>query len=171
MLKININSITVDPEPFQTEVDPASLDLGPEALVREPAQVEFQIHRMGEKVYIRGEVTTSVDLKCARCLAGYTQPLRAKLTLLAVPGAGDEAQAGANEQPLGEEDPTLIYYAGDQLDLLSEVRGALILALPMKPLCAGTCPGLCPHCGARLAEGPCACPPPGPFSDLKNYQS
>jgi len=29
-----------------------------------------------------------------------------------------------------------------------------VLALPFQPLCTDDCPGLCPDCGARLADEP-----------------
>jgi uncharacterized protein len=29
-----------------------------------------------------------------------------------------------------------------------------VLALPFQPLCTEDCPGLCPECGARLADDP-----------------
>ena len=38
-------------------------------------------------------------------------------------------------------------------DLLEPVlRDAVVLALPLSPLCRDDCPGLCPDCGARLAD-------------------
>jgi uncharacterized protein len=30
----------------------------------------------------------------------------------------------------------------------------VVLALPQAPLCRDDCPGLCPQCGARLADDP-----------------
>ena len=36
---------------------------------------------------------------------------------------------------------------------------ALLVALPLKPLCREDCAGLCPQCGANLNEGPCGCEP------------
>ena len=38
-------------------------------------------------------------------------------------------------------------------------RDAVLLELPLAPLCRPDCAGLCPTCGADLNEGPCACPP------------
>lgn len=48
---------------------------------------------------------------------------------------------------------------GDQLDLGPLVRDAVVLGLPLAPLCHEGCRGLCPTCGANLNEGPCDCPP------------
>ena len=40
------------------------------------------------------------------------------------------------------------------LDLETVLRDAVVLALPHNPLCGPDCPGLCPECGARLADDP-----------------
>ncbi len=41
---------------------------------------------------------------------------------------------------------------GDLLDLEQVCRDAVLLALPLSPLCSDDCPGLCAECGARLAD-------------------
>jgi len=38
--------------------------------------------------------------------------------------------------------------AGETIDLVPLVRDAIVLALPMNPLCRADCKGLCPVCGA-----------------------
>jgi uncharacterized protein len=52
------------------------------------------------------------------------------------------------EQPADEER----YLDGDLLDLEPAFRDAVVLALPMSPLCRDDCPGLCVQCGVPLAE-------------------
>ena len=32
------------------------------------------------------------------------------------------------------------------------MRDAVVLALPLAPLCSDDCPGLCPECGERRAD-------------------
>ena len=48
---------------------------------------------------------------------------------------------------------------GDQVDLEPLAREAVLLDLPLAPLCAAECRGLCPTCGADLNQGACACVP------------
>ena len=43
---------------------------------------------------------------------------------------------------------------GDLLDLEPVVRDAVVLPLPTNPVCRPDCPGLCPGCGAHLADLP-----------------
>ena len=44
-----------------------------------------------------------------------------------------------------------------QIDLAPMVREDVLLGVPDAPLCRDDCPGLCPTCGADLADGPCGC--------------
>ena len=49
----------------------------------------------------------------------------------------------------------------EEVDLEPLIREALLLALPLTPLCRADCEGICPTCGADLNEGPCGCAPAG----------
>ena len=40
----------------------------------------------------------------------------------------------------------------DMIDLEPLIRDAVVLALPLAPVCRDDCPGLCPDCGARLDD-------------------
>ena len=64
--------------------------------------------------------------------------------------AGRPAPAGEE----AEETDELPRLEGDLLDLEPVLRDAVVLALPLQPLCRDDCPGLCPECGARLADDP-----------------
>ena len=50
---------------------------------------------------------------------------------------------------------------GDELDLEPLVRDAVLLELPLAPLCRPGCLGLCPQCGTNWNEAPCTCRPAG----------
>jgi uncharacterized protein len=45
----------------------------------------------------------------------------------------------------------------DSIDLEPLVREAIMLELPLAPLCRVDCSGLCPTCGAELNDGACDC--------------
>jgi uncharacterized protein len=40
----------------------------------------------------------------------------------------------------------------EHVDLEQTVRDAVVLTLPLAPLCSDDCPGLCPECGERRAD-------------------
>ncbi|MGI9034279.1 MAG: metal-binding protein [Candidatus Aeolococcus gillhamiae] len=46
---------------------------------------------------------------------------------------------------------------GDHIDLAPLAREAVLCALPLAPLCADDCAGLCPTCGIDLNNGACTC--------------
>jgi uncharacterized protein len=52
----------------------------------------------------------------------------------------------------GEDDAETRVLVGDLLDLEPAFRDAVVLALPLSPLCRADCPGLCAQCGVRLAD-------------------
>ena len=43
---------------------------------------------------------------------------------------------------------------GDFINLDGPIRDALVLNLPVNPLCSEDCEGLCPTCGVKWAELP-----------------
>jgi uncharacterized protein len=43
---------------------------------------------------------------------------------------------------------------GDILDLEAPIRDAIVLALPINPLCDDDCEGLCSECGEKWRELP-----------------
>jgi uncharacterized protein len=45
----------------------------------------------------------------------------------------------------------------DHVDMAPLAREVLLLELPLAPLCAADCRGLCPTCGADLNRGQCEC--------------
>ena len=49
---------------------------------------------------------------------------------------------------------------GDELDLEPLARDAVLLELPLAPLCTEDCKGLCPTCGANRNTESCDCAPP-----------
>jgi uncharacterized protein len=62
---------------------------------------------------------------------------------------------------VGEPDDEETYpLGGDHLDLAPLARDALLLALPLAPLCRDDCAGLCPICGTDLTDSTCSCVTP-----------
>lgn len=95
-------------------------------------------------------VTATVELVCSRCLREYEQPVTAEFSEVA-------ALHGAVAEE-GAEGGLEVSEAGT-LDLEPLLYEALVLGIPMKPLCGPECAGICPTCGADLNTGPCGCAP------------
>ncbi|HUJ65482.1 MAG TPA: DUF177 domain-containing protein [Acidimicrobiales bacterium] len=101
------------------------------------------------------EVTAIVSApwrgECRRCLKPVAGSLRSEVREM-------YRTRRPHEAPEADEDTYELH--PDQLDLEPLVRDALLLELPLAPLCHEGCLGLCPTCGADLNEGPCPCPSP-----------
>ena len=67
------------------------------------------------------------------------------------PHQGATGRAGTGD---GGRRARLHQLEDDLIDLEPVLRDAVVLALPLQPVCRDDCPGLCPECGARLADDP-----------------
>jgi uncharacterized protein len=95
-------------------------------------------------------------LECGRCLDEIEVPVDARFELRYVPQVESEAEA---EREIVEDDLTTSFYREGMLDVIDMLREQFQLALPMKPLCAELCRGLCAECGANLNRTTCGCEP------------
>ncbi len=126
----------------QTRKVPAPNGLGV-AMVNVPEGAELtldvRLEGVAEGVLVTATVRAPLVGECARCLDLFASATEVRFTELFV---GDAS----------EDDADGYLLVGDLLDLEPALRDALVLELPLAPLCADDCPGLCPECGMRLAE-------------------
>jgi DUF177 domain-containing protein len=130
-----------------TRTVPAPADLGIEVLcVPEGSQVELdlRLEAVMEGVLVTGTAHAGLEGECVRCLEPITDELEGQFQELFV----------YDDHATSEEDDEVSMLEGDLLDLEPLLRDAVVLALPFQPLCQDDCPGLCPECGARLADDP-----------------
>ncbi len=149
----------------QTRIVPAPEDMHLE-LVRVPVgadmTLDVRFEAVTEGVLATGSVTAPLAGECARCLAPLTSAVTASFQELYLyqeerprgahdRGTRDKHDKHHRDEP-EEQDDELLYLDGDLLDLEPTLRDAVVLALPMSPLCRDDCPGLCVECGVPLAE-------------------
>jgi uncharacterized protein len=130
----------------------APADLGIEVLsVPEgsPVEIDLRLEAVMEGVLVTGTARAVVEGECARCLEPIHEDIEVTFQELFV--YDDTRQA---ERDDSEEDDETSKLEDDLLDLEVLLRDAVVLALPFQPLCQPDCPGLCPECGARLADEP-----------------
>jgi uncharacterized protein len=127
----------------------------PELPFPEPGVIQGSVHveKLGRDLLVRGHLAGILKLSCSRCLAVYDEPVQADFDILLVPGP----EPLMDEEELSEADLDLDYYSGETVELEGLIREQVILLIPLKPLCAETCRGLCPRCGADLNREPCTC--------------
>ena len=125
---------------------PAPADLGIEVIkvpVGSEIDLVLRLESVVEGVLVSGSVHVLADGECARCLDPLDRELVVELQELFVyPGHED-----------GDEDARTVVEDG-LIDLEPAIRDAVVLALPLAPLCQPDCPGLCAVCGVRLADEP-----------------
>lgn len=96
----------------------------------------------GEGLMAAGTIDAPWAGECVRCLGLARGRLHVEVRELFEPGSDSE-----ETYPLQD----------DQVDLEPLVRDAVLLELPLAPLCADDCQGLCPVCGVNRNQTSCTC--------------
>jgi len=92
-------------------------------------------------ILVKGEFDTAVNLTCARCLEGFSYPLKVKFEeeyLSTVDMAGFSPLSEEED----EEGSGFTIDNNRTIDLTEAIRQYILLAVPMKPLCSQDCKGL-----------------------------
>lgn len=119
-----------------------------------PLRADLVLEGAAGGVFARGRVSAAARHSCRRCLAEWSEPLEV-----------------AFAEMLGSDPEAEYRLSGDQADLEVPLRDAVLLALPLRPVCRPDCLGLCGVCGADLNTG--SCPghgeaPVSPFTVLRD---
>ena len=178
MFRIHVPSITETGWQVDKQVEAFHLPLIADLLRNKsvefarPVRARIRAHRSGETVGIVGHAQTAVRPICSRCLEPFEFVIDNEFSVTAVPETRPIDSGGsADETELRAEEIDVIPYAGDTVDLATEIAQQIIMALPYKPLCRDSCKGLCSRCGINLNEQTCQChrrpDPASPFAALK----
>src|SRR6476660_190533 len=152
MLLLNLTRIRTAQERFEKVYEPGQLGTDPDFRVAAPVSLTFDIFKDKQQFRLVGRVETTLELPCSRCLEPFTLPVEPTFDLRYQPHA---LNAGEGEREIEEDDLTTAFYEDDEIDLGQLMREQFYLALPMTPLCADDCKGLCPVCGTNLNRGAC----------------
>jgi uncharacterized protein len=127
---------------------PAPADLGIDVIgVPEGSDIELdlRLESVVEGVLVSGTARARLAGECVRCLDPVTSEVEVPIQeLYQYPG----------QRPGPADDDETARIEGDLLDLEPVLRDAVVLSLPLQPVCREDCPGLCADCGARLADDP-----------------
>ncbi len=113
-------------------------------------ELDLRLEAVMEGVLVTGTVRGLAVGECVRCLDEVTSDVDVSFSELFV---YPERAAVAVEDG-DEEAEDLRELDGDLIDLEPALRDAVLPTLPFQPVCRPDCPGLCPECGARLADDP-----------------
>ncbi len=137
-----------------------------------PVDLRTVIHKDHDRFRLVGSVKTELELACSRCLEPFAMSIDREFDLRYLPARlrqGYGGQAGAGEpdadgdadagDEVEDDDVAVTFYRDEQIDLNELLREQFYLALPMKPLCAESCQGICPQCGTNRNTATCDCHP------------
>ena len=163
---IEIKELELHPIDFKEEYRAGDLDLGPDlqqstalhaAGRAQLIEEHHGKHQRIKDIRVSGELSTTIELPCARCLEPVVQDVKRKFDLLYRPLGAD---AGREELSVTGAEAEVSYYQGEGLLLEDAVREQVLLAVPLKVICREDCKGLCPHCGANLNQEQWSCSEP-----------
>jgi len=106
-------------------------------------QGSIRFTRTAQGLVAKGLFEAGVTLDCVRCLSSFSQRLAIEINDLFV------------YPPKKATDPLLVIPETGILDLTAILREYLLLDIPIQPVCAPTCKGLCPICGGNRNEIEC----------------
>ena len=109
-------------------------------------ELDLRLESVAEGVLATGEFDVVAKGECIRCL----DPIELELSrnfqeLYAYTPNSDDPDELEEDQLLME---------GEVMNLEGPVRDAIVLALPINPVCDENCQGLCPECGVKWTDLP-----------------
>ena len=182
-MKILTDRLTESPTELRFSLTPAwweehcgAADLELAEALRGSLEARMLAYRMGQDLYLEGEIAGALELTCGRCLTRYRQPVRERFRLVLEP-AGSRVPADPEGAAALVRDGVFLcdeiesgWFRGSEIDLGSFFREVIALAFPVQPVCRESCRGLCPRCGVDRNVESCNCSevrPPSPFAALR----
>ncbi|TFH42771.1 MAG: DUF177 domain-containing protein [Lysobacterales bacterium] len=146
MIKLNLSAIAHSSVGTQDSVDLAINHVILGDLELKQLQGTLHFTRVAEGVMATGELETRAKTECMRCLIPIFEPVTIELEdIISLPGAA-----------LTQERPVRVNEDG-WADLAPLVQEYVWLNMPVSPICAPDCKGICPECGGNRNLGECTC--------------
>ncbi|MBB4136009.1 YceD family protein [Gordonia humi] len=106
--------------------------------------LDLRLESVTEGVLVSGTVSGSTEGQCGRCLEALDDSVSVYLTeLFAYPDS---------ETDKTSDDEDVERIVDEEIDLEQTIIDAIATELPLSPVCAPDCAGLCQICGVRLAD-------------------
>ena len=123
----------------------------------EPIDIDLKIESVSEGVLASAHIESVAIGECGRCLDKLEFDISEDFQEL-YEYEKDRRHKEKNKvkKSEDEEDDELEVRQmdGDEIDLDGPIRDAIILNLPLNPLCKPDCKGLCPECGEKIENLP-----------------
>lgn len=153
---ITVEELQEHPVRFDETFPPGHIDYLTEGVSQvEALKVQGRANLLADEIEIRGQLATSLELVCARCLDPLRHAVSVNFDLVYRPIStmkrADEVRVPAGEENIG-------FYHGGGLLLEDVAKEQVLLSLPIRSVCGPDCRGLCPGCGRNLNREACVCP-------------
>jgi uncharacterized protein len=152
---LDVKDLAVRKVRFRKSYAAGSIDYGTNEVKQvEPLEVTATAELVDGQIRIAGELSTKIEMVCARCLEPVIEEIDRNFDLLYQPlpkGPRHE------EERLKDDETEIGFFEGEGLFLADVLKEQVLLSLPMKVICQSDCRGLCPTCGANLNHEECRC--------------
>jgi uncharacterized protein len=109
-------------------------------------ELDLRLESVMEGVLVSGTIIAPLVGECARCLEPVADEIEVDIAEL-------YAYEDSTTSETVDDEDEVSFMVGDLLDLEPALRDAIVVELPLTPLCSPDCPGLCVDCGERLEVG------------------
>ena len=114
------------------EIPASSVGLSAEEITVEgPLQLRLSLDRRGDEIWIRGKVQLISHQECSRCLVEFQERLELEFEVFCAKVRNPNV---VSSRAADEEDGGVHFHDGRVLIIDEEIREAVILGIPMKPL-------------------------------------
>lgn len=118
-------------------------------------EVDARLESVTEGILLSADIFAIAKGECIRCLDPVELEIDRKIQELYL-YEEDTAKKGSQRKKVAPVDDDLdvddtLYLDGVIMDLEPPIRDAIVLDLPVNPLCEPDCLGLCPDCGQKWA--------------------
>jgi len=139
-LTIETGRLRQKPEKIRGEEPVFSLDIGQEDLIRPEGALAYDltVQCVSGELIVQGTLKINIICCCARCGDNFTKKILISDFCRSFP----------------------LTLNNELINLTTDVREDILLALPMVAVCSAECRGLCSGCGVNLNRKNCKCKRP-----------
>lgn len=154
-MKIDVLALREGDNSLEFRESAAGLDLsGVPAEFKSDILVSLRLHKKDDEIIIWAKASGVVREECSRCLVGHERKFSVEFEVFCDKMGAHKKEARPDE---GEGETYILHHDGKTLELGPVVREAIVLSMPIQPLCRDDCKGLCPVCGVNLNQQTCSC--------------
>ncbi len=136
--------------PAPADLSVAMARVAPES----PIDIDITLESVVEGIWMSGTADVDVTAECSRCLDpiewAETVELEQLFVYPATDASGAIVRGAADDDATGDAEEPEPEVHDDTIDIEGPLRDAVVLSLPLAPLCSPDCAGICPQCGERL---------------------